>query len=189
MNLFEFMPLTNLCVSCPVANENANPPLSPSLFGNESLGLSPNHIQFTLTIERSKNPANFCTYGGMNLFPKNERNVNSTDLPGQFAVAASFLHVQFWEKCFWEKNSDKDCVEKKGTSTGGLESVPSEEWLRQLDMVPGKKGRGSSWERLQDMIALEIAQVGNIVNIFFVMLKGGRRVYEVYKGTDCSVHT
>lgn len=34
------------------------------------------------------------------------------------------------------------------------------------------------------MISLEIAQEGRIVDIFFVTLKGRRRVYEVYQGTD-----
>lgn len=38
------------------------------------------------------------------------------------------------------------------------------------------------------MISLEIAQEGRIVDIFFVMLKGRRRVYEVYQGCMLSTY-
>lgn len=80
------------------------------------------------------------------------------------------------EQCFWKRGFDKDHVQKKGSCvTRGLESVPSKEWLRQLDMVPVKRGHGFSWEILTG------SHLENITNFSHVTLKG-RRGHKIYKG-------
>lgn len=149
-----------------LANKNINPNISSCFLRLSLLRLYSDHIGLALLIDLITVQVSLHTRGWTGFLRTKGMLTAKT-------CRDSLLYLPAWcmsssRQHFWRRDFDKEYIQRRGTSVvRGSESMPSEERLRQLDMVSAvKKGHGFCWEKLKG------SQVENLISMFCITLKG-----------------